>query len=513
MRNHLIYPLIIILILHLVGCKKSNKHTPIKTPAKAPHKEVQFTIPPYHGGTNLENVCQKLKNVAKRKEIVASKLKAAVEKLSKNQEKDGESSEPADSQRIILNIFSKQLNYNEQIIYQTIDWLTQSLAGQFKDYRNMKVSIETRLKALRDATFQEEQCYHQLLLAEKDINRTKELNQAQDFGGILGEILSQLAESADELVEDLGDNLQEDDAMRQRILGKNGENIEALVRMDSEDEDIQRLADANGNQFVLSRSQDSTRPHEDITLLLDMVYIMVGSACLSYMSSLLGLPIMFGQVLCGIILGPSALNILSSLVQLETLAELGVFFIMFSVGLEFTPLRIRQIIRISILGSFGLMALLVLFSILLSLVISSSTLGECAFIGACFSLSSTPLVIKFTAPTQAQTGMQEEAKAARTEYSEVLLGILVLQDVLMGMLVAFLPTLAGHGTILSSLGLLGHIIFAFLSMTLLSVLVVKLLQRLETVLLLCSSELLTLISTGLAFIMMWVSTSSPHSLF
>ena len=34
----------------------------------------------------------------------------------------------------------------------------------------MKASIETRLNDLRDATFQEEQDFHRLLLAEKDIN-------------------------------------------------------------------------------------------------------------------------------------------------------------------------------------------------------------------------------------------------------------------------------------------------------------------------------------------------------
>ena len=70
---------------------------------------------------------------------------------------------------------------------------------------------------------------------------------------------------------------------------------------------------------------------------------MVGSMCLSYISSEIGLPVMFGQVVCGLILGPSALNILSSIVQIETLAELGVFFIMFTVGLEFSPSRIRQV--------------------------------------------------------------------------------------------------------------------------------------------------------------------------
>ena len=38
----------------------------------------------------------------------------------------------ADSQSEILDIFSRQLQLNEAIIYQTIDWIDASLAGKFK---------------------------------------------------------------------------------------------------------------------------------------------------------------------------------------------------------------------------------------------------------------------------------------------------------------------------------------------------------------------------------------------
>lgn len=44
--------------------------------------------------------------------------------------------------------------------------------------------------------------------------------------------------------------------------------------------------------------------------------------------------------------------------------------------------------------------------------------------------------------------------AYKLEYVEFLLGILVLQDVQMGMLMAFLPALAGRGSILVSAGIL-----------------------------------------------------------
>ena len=38
--------------------------------------------------------------------------------------------------------------------------------------------------------------------------------------------------------------------------------------MNTHKQDVQRLMDAKGNHFVLSKGQDSTRPLEDVTLLL-----------------------------------------------------------------------------------------------------------------------------------------------------------------------------------------------------------------------------------------------------
>lgn len=44
------------------------------------------------------------------------------------------------------------------------------------------------------------------------------MNEAEEEGGILGEILSQVAEAADLLEEDLGDNVLDDAAREQRIV-------------------------------------------------------------------------------------------------------------------------------------------------------------------------------------------------------------------------------------------------------------------------------------------------------
>lgn len=50
----------------------------------------------------------------------------------------------------------------------------------------------------------------------------------------------------------------------------------------------------------------------------------------------------------------------------------------------------------SVLASVSLTGIMIAAGLVASLLINVSSLGESAFIAACFSLSSTPLVVKFT---------------------------------------------------------------------------------------------------------------------
>jgi len=63
-------------------------------------------------------------------------------------------------------------------------------------------------------------------------------------------------------------------------------------------------------------------------------------------------------------------------------------------------------------------------------------------------------------------GSPNHRSANKLAYTDVLLGILVFQDILMGMLVAFLPALAGHGSILKSAGLFAQVLLGVAHLTL-----------------------------------------------
>lgn len=62
---------------------------------------------------------------------------------------------------------------------------------------------------------------------------------------------------------------------------------------------------------------------------------------------------------------------------------------------------------------------------------------------ACLSLSSTPLVAKFVESKSGDSSAKEHTNGDG-DYTSSLLGILVMQDVHLGLLVALLPALAGR---------------------------------------------------------------------
>ncbi|CAH1781152.1 unnamed protein product [Owenia fusiformis] len=401
-----------------------------------------------------KNSFQKLGTLLRRKKFAIERLVEYVKRTSANK------NIPIDErhyQADVFNTFMKELNESEVLIFTSMDWLDNALKGNYRDFLNIKQSSKQRLEALRDATLKEEQEYNALLNAEKqkaDIQeRLKHLNSSTKIEGVIDDILNQVAKAADQLEHDLDDHIF-DNAVKEQANKAQGNNIEAVIRLHDRDTDqaneqanksddqgmeVMKLVDSRDNQFVLSKGKDSTVPHEDHHLIQDVIYLMLLSFLFGWLCTALHFPTMFGYVLSGIILGPSGFNTLKSLVQLETLGEFGVFFILFSVGLEFSPDQLKKVLKVATLGSASIMGIMVAFGVLLGNIVYASH-SESAFIAACLSLSSTPLVVRFLSSNK------EREMSQGTDYGTVLLGILIMQDVLLGLLIALLPTLAQHGT-------------------------------------------------------------------
>jgi monovalent cation:H+ antiporter-2, CPA2 family len=171
---------------------------------------------------------------------------------------------------------------------------------------------------------------------------------------------------------------------------------------------------------------------EDFRLIVDLVSILAAAAVGGIIAGLARQPALLGYIIGGMIVGPAGLGLIKELIQVETLAQFGAAFLLFALGVEFSFSELKKVQKIS-LGGGGLQILL---TILVTTAISVSvgwvtTPQQGVFLGAILSLSSTAVVLK---------SLMESNETATT-HGQVMLGILVVQDLALGFMLAVLPAL------------------------------------------------------------------------
>lgn len=88
-------------------------------------------------------------------------------------------------------------------------------------------------------------------------------------------------------------------------------------------------------------------------LIINLLLILVVAWFFGSVFARYGLPVMLGELLAGIILGPPLLGIVTSTPALELMAELGIFFVMFYTGVELDPKELVEHIWISLVVAVG----------------------------------------------------------------------------------------------------------------------------------------------------------------
>nr|XP_042111036.1 transmembrane and coiled-coil domain-containing protein 3 isoform X2 [Ovis aries] len=360
--------------------------------------------------------CRRLSGLLRQKAVVLNKLEDAIRAV----ERDASLSDQEKLFRVhTLEIFQKELNESENSVFQAVHGLQRALQGDYRDVANMKESSRQRLEALREAAIKEEAEFVELLAAEKhQAEALKTLQRRNKSLSMLDEVLEDVRRAADRLELEIEEHAFDDNKS-------------------------------------------------------DIVSIVVLSLPCGWLCTTIGLPTMFGYIICGVLLGPSGLNSIKSIVQVETLGEFGVFFTLFLVGLEFSPEKLRKVWKISLQGPCYMTLLMVAFGLVWGHLLQIRP-TQSVFISTCLSLSSTPLVSKFL------VGSARSDKEGDIDYGALLLGMLVTQDVQLGLFIAILPTLiqAGAGAqasvameALRLLALVGQALFSLAAVLLVCLLV------------------------------------------
>lgn len=171
---------------------------------------------------------------------------------------------------------------------------------------------------------------------------------------------------------------------------------------------------------------------EDFRLIIDLVAVLSAAAIGGLLASWLRQPVLLGYLAAGIIIGPTGLGLIKELVQVETLAQFGVAFLLFTLGVEFSFSELRKVQAISLGGGALQILLTLLVTTLVSLGmgwVTSPVQG--VFLGAILSLSSTAVVLRCLM----------DRNETESVHGQVMLGILVVQDIALGLMLAVLPAL------------------------------------------------------------------------
>jgi monovalent cation:H+ antiporter-2, CPA2 family len=171
---------------------------------------------------------------------------------------------------------------------------------------------------------------------------------------------------------------------------------------------------------------------EDFRLILDLVTVLGVAAIGGLLAALLKQPPLLGYLVAGIFVGPSGLGWIKEVIQVETLAQFGVAFLLFALGVKFSLSELKKVKGISLGGGSLQIVLTIAVTALIAISVgwvTSSPQG--IFLGAVLSLSSTAVVLKCL-------GEQNETESP---HAQVMLGILVVQDLAVGLMLAILPAL------------------------------------------------------------------------
>jgi CPA2 family monovalent cation:H+ antiporter-2 len=165
---------------------------------------------------------------------------------------------------------------------------------------------------------------------------------------------------------------------------------------------------------------------------LELVLIILAAAVIvAAVARAFKLPTMLGYLLTGIAIGPNALGWLPDTPQTRYLAEFGVVFLMFSVGLEFSLPRMLAM-RGIVFGFGGAqVALAILATLILSLVLGLSLPAGVA-LGGALAMSSTAIVSK----------LLSERVELQSPHGRLAMGTLLFQDLAVVPLLILIPAFA-----------------------------------------------------------------------
>jgi monovalent cation:H+ antiporter-2, CPA2 family len=237
--------------------------------------------------------------------------------------------------------------------------------------------------------------------------------------------------------------------------------------------------------------------------LIEDLALMLGIAGITtLLFKMLKQPVVLGYILAGLLVGPnfSLFPTITNLVEVKIWADIGVIFLLFSLGLEFS---FKKLVKVG--GTAGITGIVEVSGMLALGYITGRLMGwptmDCIFLGGIIAISSTTIIIRAF----------DELGIKSQKFAGVVLGILIIEDLVAVLLMVLLSTLAvsrefeGVEMLYSVLKLLFFLSLWFIS----GIFLLPSLLRWARKLL--NDETLLIISLGLCLLMVVLATYAGFS--
>ncbi|MBX3069932.1 MAG: cation:proton antiporter [Thermomicrobiales bacterium] len=172
---------------------------------------------------------------------------------------------------------------------------------------------------------------------------------------------------------------------------------------------------------------------ENSHLIADLVAVIAIALLGGLIARRLKQPAVLGYIVAGVLLGPNTPGLTVDPEQVDLLANVGVAFLMFAIGVEFSISEILRVRRIALIGGALQIPLTMLLGASIGLAVGWSWQSS-VVLGAAFALSSSVFALTFLV----RRGEME------TPQGKITLALMVVQDLAMIPLIALLPVLEGE---------------------------------------------------------------------
>ena len=234
---------------------------------------------------------------------------------------------------------------------------------------------------------------------------------------------------------------------------------------------------------------------ENLHLVTELAIILIAAGVFTIISKALNQPLILGYIIAGFLVGPHlGLFPQFSVEAINEWSEIGVIFLLFSLGLEFSFKKLLKIgssalitTGVKCLGMFGV-------GIFTAMMMGWTTM-EAIFFGGLLGMSSTTIIIK----------AYDDMGLKQKPYATLIFGSLVFEDLIAVLLMVLLSTLVATGKFegVGMLAALGKLVFFLVLWFLIGIYVIPLLMK--KVKRYLSDEILLLVGIGMCFLMVVIA--------